>query len=399
MRLLRRIFERVVPLGIPLSWLQLTSERKRFYAALAGITFAVAMMLFQMGLRAALFKQVVAPIELLNADLLMVGPNYEYFGVGNGFPEARLHQAFGLEELDYATPLKLGTMSFKNVESGLERDMFVIAFDPSRKVFTSDDINAGSESLKRKGSVLFDRLSREQYGDVAGACAKNAESGGRVRTELGRARSEIESLVEIGATFAADGNVLMSIPTFDEIWGGSPRGVVNVGVIKLKSGANVEKCAESLRAMLPKDVSIMTMPQFIAKEKDYWAVRTPIGFVISASMAVAIFVGAIIVYQILYTDVTDHLPEYATLKAIGFDDRFFIWVILQESMILSILGFIPGSAIAAALYFATRKIANMPTYLTAANLAVVFALTLFMCAAAGLLATRRLRSANPADIF
>ena len=116
-------------------------------------------------------------------------------------------------------------------------------------------------------------------------------------------------------------------------------------------------------------------------------------------MAVAIFVGAIIVYQILYTDVTDHLPEYATLKAIGFDDKFFIWVIIQESLILSILGFIPGTAIAALLYYATRVIANMPTYLTFTNLAIVFLLTLFMCSIAGLLATRRLRMANPADIF
>ena len=116
-------------------------------------------------------------------------------------------------------------------------------------------------------------------------------------------------------------------------------------------------------------------------------------------MAVAIFVGAIIVYQILYTDVTDHLPEYATLKAIGFDDKFFISVIFQESVILSVLGFIPGMGIAALLYHATREIANMPTYLTISNILIVFCLTVFMCSAAGMLATRKLRAANPADIF
>ena len=399
MSFLRSLYEKFVPLGIPLAWLQLTSERKRFYAALAGITFAVAMMLFQMGLKAALFKQVVAPIELLNADLIIVGPNYEYFGVGRGFPEARLDQAYALEELDYATPLKLGNMGFKNVDNGRERDIFVIAFDPSKKVFIPADINQNSEALKKNASVIFDSLSREQYGEVSTALEK---SGGILKTELGGKRINIEGLAKIGATFAADGNVLMSLETFGDIWQGSPKRVVNVGILKLKeetAARNLEAIAKKLKAILPDDVTVLTKAQFIQNEKDYWAERTPIGFVITASMAVAIFVGAIIVYQILYTDVTDHLPEYATLKAIGFDDKFFIGIIIQESFILSVLGFIPGSIIAALLYHVTREVAAMPAQLTATNLIIVFFLTLGMCTIAGMLATRKLRAANPADIF
>ena len=394
MGLFKKILGRAIPLGIPLSWLQLTGEKKRFYVALAGITFAVAMMLFQMGLRAALFKQVIAPIALLNADLVVVGSHYEYFGVGRGFPDIRLDQSYALDSVEYATPLKLGTMSFKNVDTGQERDIFAIAYDPSKKTFLPKDINIGNEALKKRGSILFDKLSREQYGEVEQAFLKNPH----LETEVGGKRVKIEGLVEIGATFAADGNVLMSIQTFDGMWS-APKCVVNVGVIKLKDGFDAKEEVQKLKKILPSDVSIMTKQQFIDKERDYWDKRTPIGFVISASMAVAIFVGAIIVYQILYTDVTDHLPEYATLKAIGFDDKFFISVIFQESLILSILGFIPGSAIAALLYYATREIANMPTYLTFTNLSIVFLLTVFMCASAGLLATRKLRAANPADIF
>ena len=125
----------------------------------------------------------------------------------------------------------------------------------------------------------------------------------------------------------------------------------------------------------------------------------PIGFVIGASMAVAIFVGAVIVYQILYTDVSDHIPEYATLKAIGFADSFFVWTIIQESVILSVMGFIPGSLLAGVLYKLTRDIGNMPTYMSVSSLIIVFGLTVSMCVVAGLLATRKLRNANPADIF
>ncbi len=389
------LYEKIFPLGIPLAWLQLTSERKRFFVAIAGITFAVTMMLFQMGLQGALFKQVVAPITLLNGDVFLIGTNYEYFGVGRGMPAVRLHQAMQCEDVDFVAPIKLSTMSFKNVESGRERDIFVIAYDPAKKVFTSEDINKSQDAIKKNGSVLFDRLSREQYGDIEKLFAEK----GNLHTELSGKMASIEGLVEIGPTFAADGNVLMSISTFNAIWPDMPKNVINVGVIKLKDPKKAEEVRTYLRGVYPQDTIVMTKEEFIASEKEYWAVRTPIGFVIGASMAVAIFVGAVIVYQILYTDVTDHIPEYATLKAIGFDDKFFIWIILQESMILSLLGFIPGALLAQVLYKLTRDIANMPTYMDFMNLIIVFVLSVSMCVFAGLLATRKLRNANPADIF
>lgn len=219
-----------------------------------------------------------------------------------------------------------------------------------------------------------------------------------MRTEVAGKRAMIRGLVKIGATFAADGNVLMSLRTFSDIWN-EPEGVYSVGVLKLREGADPEKVAKSLEKILPSDVRVMTKEKFIQNEKNYWAERTPIGFVIGASMAVAIFVGAVIVYQILYTDVTDHLSEYATLKAIGFGDSFFVWIIVQESFILSVMGFVPGTVLAEILYVLTRTVAGMQTYMAPSSLAIVFGLSLSMCLIAGLFATRKLRKANPADIF
>lgn len=392
----RFVMRSVAPLGIPLAWLQLTSERKRFAVAIAGITFAVAMMLFQMGLQGALYRQVVGPLTLLNGEVVVVGAHYEYFGVGRGFPKVRLHQARAVEEVADAYALNLGCASFKNLGDGLERDIFIIAFDPSKPVFTSPLIEQNRDMLKRTGSVLFDALSREQYGPVARIFSEN----GRVRTEIAGRKADIVGLAKIGATFAADGNVLMSLATFSQIWPAAQNGLVNVGVIKLKEGADPEAVVGKLEKVYnSRDVKVMTKQAYIRAEKDYWAVRTPIGFVIGASMAVAIFVGAVIVYQILYTDVTDHIPEYATLKAIGFSDSFFVMIIVQESFILSFFGFIPGAVLAEVLYILTRNIANMPTVMSFANLALVFALSVSMCVVAGLLATRKLRKAKPADIF
>ncbi len=391
----KSIFEKLMPLAIPLAWLQLASESKRFAVALAGITFAVAMMLFQMGLQTALYKQVVGPLTLLNGEVMVVSPHYEYFGVGRGFANLRLHQCLSVSDVEKASAIRLGGGSFKNVETGIERDIFLIAFDPSRDVFLSEDIRRQQNLLKKDGDVLFDSLSRSQYGNVC----KLFEQQGKVRTEIAGHKSDIVGLIEIGPTFAADGNILMSLSTFEKFWSHSSSGVTNVGVLKLREGANPDEVVTKLKKILPKSMKVFTKSEFIKSEKAYWGERTPIGFVIGASMAVAIFVGAVIVYQILYTDVSDHIPEYATLKAIGFGDSFFVWIIIQESFILSFLGFIPGALLAELLYVMTREIAGMPTYMSIDSLLIVFGLSLSMCVVAGLLATKKLRNANPADIF
>ncbi len=391
----KSLFERVIPLGIPLAWLQLASESKRFAVALAGITFAVAMMLFQMGLQKALYKQVVGPLLLLDGEVMIVGSHYEYFGVGRGFANIRLHQVLANPDVLEANSVRLGCASFKNVEDGRERDIFLIAFDPSKKVFLSGDITSQQELLKKRGAVLFDALSRSQYGDVG----KLFKSGGKVRTEIAGVKSDIVGLIEIGPTFAADGNVLMSLATLERMWPHASAGTSDVGVVKLREGADPKKVVRHLKEILPESVKVMTKDDFVKSEKAYWGERTPIGFVIGASMAVAIFVGAVIVYQILYTDVSDHIPEYATLKAVGFSDSFFVGIVVQESFILSFLGFIPGALLAEILYVMTREIAGMPTYMSWDSLLIVFGLSISMCMVAGLLATRKLRKANPADIF
>ena len=207
----KSLYERVIPLGIPIAWMQLTSERKRFAVALAGITFAVTMMLFQMGLQRALYRQVVGPLVMLDADVVLVSPNYEYFGVGRGFPAVRLSQAYSLNEVVSANGIKLGCMSFKNVEDGRERDIFAIAFDPSKDVFLAPEIKRNQGLLKRRGDILFDAQSRDQYGRVEEIF--NERGGKFLRTELSGVKCDIVGLVEIGATFAADGNVLMSLDT------------------------------------------------------------------------------------------------------------------------------------------------------------------------------------------
>jgi putative ABC transport system permease protein len=107
----------------------------------------------------------------------------------------------------------------------------------------------------------------------------------------------------------------------------------------------------------------------------------------------------VIVYQILFADVSQHLREYATLKAMGYSNRFLSSVVLQEAAILSVLGYLPGLAITFGLYRATAEATRLPLELEGGRALLVLGLTLAMCGGAALIALRKVRSADPAEVF
>ncbi len=324
-----RLWEKIVPLGIPLAWLNLVQERKRFIAALFGITFAVTLMLFQMGLNSALFLQVVAPHQHMAGDLVVVSPHYEYFGIRRGFPQARLLQAEADVDVTRAAAVYSANLPLKHPKTGALRDIFVIAYDPAQSPWKPGFVDAFDRALKEPGTFVFDRLSQAGFGDYDSWLAE----GKPVETELAGRHAKAIGTFEMGTTFAADGNLITGLDTFLAL-GGGQRSRIDIGLLHLRKGADAATVAERLNQRLLSDVQVLPIEVFIQNEQDYWSKRTPIGFVIGASMLVALIVGAVIVYQILYTDVNDHLEEYATLKSIGFRDRYFTSLILQESLIL-----------------------------------------------------------------
>jgi putative ABC transport system permease protein len=151
--------------------------------------------------------------------------------------------------------------------------------------------------------------------------------------------------------------------------------------------------------MLPPDVEVLTKAGFIAREQAYWRKNTPIGYVFTFGVVMGLVVGAVIVYLVLFVNVAERLPEFATLKAIGFTDRALFGVVLQQALILAALGFAPGMLMCCGLYTLTAHATHLPLELTFGTSGLVFALTLVMCCASGAAALRKVRAADPAEVF
>jgi putative ABC transport system permease protein len=380
---------------IPLAWLQLSHEKIRLLVAIAGISFADILMFMQLGFRDALFDSAVKFHTNVQGDVFLVSPQSTSLIAMKTFSARRLQQARSLNNVESINPIYLDFRFWKNPENKSTRGIMVIGFNPSDDhLFAMPGVKENLPKMLLPNSYLFDTKSRAQFGDVK----KWFDAGQKVTTEVGNRKVTIGGLFEMGASFGADGNILSSDTNFIRLTD-RDKGLIDVGVIRLTPGSDAKVTAAKLAQILPKDVRVFTKEEFISFERKYWQEGTSIGFIFTLGTVMGFIVGIVIVYQILYTDVADHLSEYATLKAMGYTDWYLLAVVFQEAIILSIVGFLPGTLAAVGLYTMTRNATSLPLLMTVARAATVLALTVIMCLVSGAIAVRKLRAADPADMF
>ncbi|MDW8444917.1 MAG: FtsX-like permease family protein [Acetobacteraceae bacterium] len=144
---------------------------------------------------------------------------------------------------------------------------------------------------------------------------------------------------------------------------------------------------------------VFTRAELAQFERDYWANVAPIGFIFGLGVAIGLVVGCVIVYQILFSDISRHLGEYATLKAMGYTDGYLARVVMSAALILAVLGFLPGLVLSFGLYEIASAQIFIPLHMTLPRASFVFGLIFAMCVVSGLIAIRKLRDADPADMF
>ena len=383
---------------IQLAWAQLTREKMRLVIALAGIGFADLLMFMQFGFRDALFESSVSFHSKLKGDIFITSTQSTALIAMKSFPHRRLYQALSFNGVTEISPVYLGFGLWKNPDPNQRktRQLMVIGFDPTRPVFDMPEIKNNLDKIKISDVVLFDQASRPEFGPVV----EYFNQGKPVVTEVDNRRVTVEGLFTLGASFGADGNIVTSDLNFLRIFSTRrTKGLIDIGIVHLQPGTDVKGVVAKMRATLPSDVRIASKEEFVAFERKYWEEGTAIGFIFTLGAAMGFIVGIVIVYQILYTDVTDHLPEYATLKAMGYKDFYFLSVVFQEALILAILGYLPGFGISVVLYNLGRNATSLPMYMTVGKAVTVFVMTVVMCAVSGAVAVRKLQAADPADIF
>ncbi|HEY9832623.1 MAG TPA: ABC transporter permease DevC [Stenomitos sp.] len=384
-------FQRRTPLG----WLQLSREKSRLLVALSGIAFADVLMFMQLGFQAALYDSNTKLSRALDADIVLVSPQARNTQNLSTFSRRRLYQAKDVPGVKSAEAFYSNIITWKHPDTRKETSIQVIAFNTEQQLLNLPEVNQQIDKTKLPNVVLFDRKSRGNY--------KNAiaqiEQGKAVKTEVERRTITIAGVFPLGASFGADGILVASDQTFLRLFPRREAVSINLGLIKLEPGYDPEQIATALKSHLPNDVRVLTHQQYIEFEESYWKQESPIGFIFGLGTGMAFVVGVVIVYQVLSTDVNSHMKEYATFKAMGYRNQYLLAVVFEEAIILAFLGFIPGFILPIGLYQLAANATALPIYMKASRALTVLILTIIMCAISGAIATRKLQSADPADMF
>lgn len=386
---------------ISTAWLQLKHEKMRLIVAIGGISFAVVLIFMQLGLRVALFDSAVALYSKVEGDIFLLSPRSTALIAMENFSERRLYQALAFPEVKSVIPMYLGFAQWKNPQTrNYWRNIYIIGFELNKNVFNLDGVNNNLDKLKEPDVVLFDAVSRTEFGPVVELFNKQ----GKVETEIGdrgpnNRKITVVGLFELGTSFGSDGNLITSDLNFFRIFIQRQKGFINLGLVQLHPGYNREKVIRKLKNYLPSDIRVMSRTELMDFEKEYWNTTTPIGFVFTFGVILGTIVGIIIVYQILYSNVSEHLAEYATLKAMGYKHRYLLTVIFQEALILAILGYIPGFFLTLVMYQTAQQATKLPIEMESTRALTVLILTILICFSSGVIAVRKLQEADPADIF
>lgn len=378
------------------AWLQLTHKKTRLLIALAGIAFAVILMFMQLGFSDALYDSNVRVHTKLKGDIFLISPKSVALNTLITFSQRRLYQAQSFDDVESVSSVYIDFGFWNNPQNHTIRQIFTMGINTDEDVLDLPDLKQNIDKIKIPDVVLFDRDSRTEFGPVA----TEFDQGKTITTEVNNRRITIGALFKLGTSFAANGTLITSDLNFVRIFSTKrQKGLIDIGVIRLKPGANAENLVKAMRKELPQDVRVLSKQEFINLEKDYWKSTTAIGFIFTVGIIMGFMVGAVIVYQILYSDVSEHLSEYATLKAMGYKSSFLFNLVFQEAIILSVLGYIPGFALCLGLYEMTRNATLLPIFMSFSRATTVIILTILMCAISGAIAMRKVQSADPADIF
>ena len=383
-----------------LAFRNLAQSKVRTLVGVAGVSFAVVLLFFQIGMVLSAARTATLVYSALDFDLLIRSKQYVEFSDPRSLPIQRLRQADSVAGTESVVPVYLGTGEWKHPTEPKYRAIQVIGFEPDDRVFNQPRILATLNKLRLSDDVLIDELSHPGFGQFQDS---DGTTSSQQLTWLNDQPVQVVGVFRLGAGFGADGTVLVNERGFRRLYPGRNLADVSLGLVRCHPHVNKQDVLQKMRSQLPTgeggDVAVLTRQEVIDYETTLWLWHTPLGLIFVMGAGIACVVGVVIVYQVLASDVANRLPEYATLKAIGYRDRFLSAVVIFQSMLLAIVGFLVGWMVSIILYRVTREMARIPVEMSVPLCLGVAVAAIVICVGSGMAALGKLRAAAPADLF
>jgi putative ABC transport system permease protein len=374
----------------PLAWHNVVHNKMRTAASLSGVTFAILLIFMQLGFYDVCFRSSTMIYDQLDFDVVLLSPNYVHMRCANVIPRRRLSQAKQVPGVASAVPLYVLNGLYRNPETRSQRDIVVLGVDPGdRQPFRIQGLMENLPLLTKDDTAIVDAKTSKGY---------DRPRAGMV-TQLENRKIELVATYENGSGFISDASIVVSDRTLSRVFNGYSLDQVSIGLVKLAPGADRSSVVRELERTLPTDVQVRTRPELEATEQHFWVSVRPLGIMFSTGVLMALAVGAVILYQVLASEIMNKIKEYATLKAMGYSDYHMTRVVLEQSTILALAGFVPATLMALVVYQVSSAITNLPMVMTWQRLIFVLVLSVVMCSVSGVLVSRKVARADPVDLF
>ncbi|MEM1204282.1 MAG: FtsX-like permease family protein [Acidobacteriota bacterium] len=375
-------------MGTHLAWHDLKHRRARTAAALVGVSFAIVLIFMQAGFYEACKASAIRIHRLLDFDLMVVSKHYSFIMESSSFPPERLAQAEAVDGVAATVPVHLFPTLWRNPQTANRYDLALLGVDPSDHPFLPPTFGALMPSIQPADTVLFDRDAHPILGH------NPAGTWGQVEDR----RLQVVGDFAWGVGFVGQGLAVASEETLRRVSPGDS-GALELGLVRVEPGADVDSVAAALEQRLPPDVQVWTRSAIEARDQRFFLRDRPIGLMFTSGLLLAIFIGGVILFQVLASEVTSRKGELATLQALGYTRRQVYGVVLEQGLLYAAVAFLPAVAAAVVLFAVTRRLARLPMHLGPGLVLAVFGVSLAMCLVGALAASARVRSADPADLF
>ncbi|MDX1976349.1 MAG: FtsX-like permease family protein [Pseudanabaenaceae cyanobacterium bins.68] len=365
----------------------LLEDIPRFLVAQVGILFAVSLVTIQTGLQSGFTQSTSKLIEQAQADLWLADPALEHIGLTLPFSEDHLAKVKQISGVAQAEGMVLRTGIWQSLPPVKIAAVTLIGAEPQGLLYQGLIAKSGSfANLSQANSLLVDQSSLN---------ALRLNSIGD-RGKLNQTSIQLVGIATKSQTIVFDNMVFTSLKNARTYLGNSIS--FNYILIKAQPNQDLEQLRSRLSQISP-NLKVFTPRQLINLTQTYWQERSGIGFILGLGAGVGIVVGMVVVSQILYASVADHLKQFATLKAMGASDQFLYRIILEQSLWMAILGYVPGMSLCVGLSIWTAASQGITILITPGSAIAVLGITIIMCSTSALFAIQKVMRVDPAIVF
>ena len=384
-----------------LAYKQLTHRGARLLAALLGVMVAVVLMFTQLGFKGALYDSGVAVARAFDGQIVLAAPDFRTMSFNPPWmPRRLLYEAQAVDGVRSASPLYASTVQLADPADGNLLATWLYAFAPDQPVFTLPEVNAAIPQIRLPRIAIIDRRSRYELGRIASHVVQLGAVDLVLPTPAATTQFVFTMVgtFEIGPTISADGNIITSDLNYYRYLH-VPLDRVSLGIVRVSDGADPVAVRSAIEQRLGGSARVFLLPDFIENEIDFYAYRTPIGFIFNVGLAVGIFVGVVFISQVLHGIINDNIREYAALRAIGYDQTFFVSLVACIAVAIAVITYIPSVLITLLIYRLAASATRLPLDLKPTYLVTVLSIVLVMGLTAALFSSKKLKRADPVDLF